>query len=80
MFVLEKQEYLENSEMYRHCGYLDMLFLTREEAAKYYNDLHPDMQIDAVNGWKTERSLKNKIRVAVREYYNEKRILKSLDS
>ena len=83
-FVLELQEYQQEKKTYKHCGYLKVVFCTRDDASDYLEKHKPDVvKLSSTNGWKSvekEKATggKAKMRYVAREHYGEKCEIESL--
>ena len=83
-FVIELQEYHKEKKTYKHCGYLNVVFVSREAASEYLEKHKPDVvKMCSTNGWKSvekEKATegKPKMRYVAREHYGEKCEIESL--
>lgn len=74
-FILERQEKVchnENNGMWKHIGYVDVKFNSKEKAANYYNKHYPLLRpLNAFGNWCSDWDSDNKFRYVVRRYNGE---------
>lgn len=69
-YLLEVEKFFKGQR--KHKGFVDKLFETREEAAKYYNHLFPHMRpLNYNKTWRSDWDPETRLMFVVRRYYNK---------
>ena len=72
MYILELQKFNKDHNVFRHMGYLNKMFLTKEEACDYYDKHNKHMRsLNKYNTYRSDWDPVTQFRYVIREYDRE---------